>query len=239
VALLVALSIADQARAVYVETVPTTWEAARRLIDQRLGRPIGRQIAFEPGERRLSLGAPRRRPLVHVVAELTAAAPRVLDGADAIAFPTHRLASGAGSSYRQRWEATPPDGRHRIDSGAFAARGESVTVLLHPWEPVATGTWTTLAPDGVLRLPPAVRGELLSLEVERRRRRSPAAALRLELGPRGGAVRLEPVGERLQREWLQSPRLPAPEGGAAARLVGPPEHRRGLRWRVVRWRRAS
>lgn len=231
------LSLAGQARAVYVETVPSTWTVAGRLVALEAAGPGARQILVERGSDRLWVEPRRRQPVVVLVESLAGAASVLADGSDAEVFPARRLAATGGEAYLRRLEATPVADRRQVASRLLLARGEALTVLLHPWREVDAATSWQPAVAGELNLPEPLDGELLSVAV-----RVPAAAA----GARPPALRLDPgdhplalymVDERYGFVWMQTPRFAPARAGAIVRFQAVDRASPDCEWRSLRWRR--
>ncbi|HVR28381.1 MAG TPA: glycosyltransferase family 39 protein [Thermoanaerobaculia bacterium] len=221
---------------VYRTQVPSTWEVAIASVAERL-RPWDGRVAFLESPWRTLAGQPReKKALLRAVDDLSTVPPDLLDQADAELFPEDRLDQEASAFYHGRL-GHPTAAIERFPPRWFAARGPTVVAVVHPREPA--GSWTvepTRLEDGALEiaLPARVEGDLLSVELWRRRERTAADAPLVLAGER--ALRLHPRPAGRLTGWLTE-RIPATEAAPlSARLPATLEDEALPPVRVYAWR---
>jgi hypothetical protein len=118
-----ALSLAwKPAAEVYERAVPTTWEAAAAELATGLEAPSLRSVVYYGDRPRFAMAA-RHRALL----PLRADPPRPARAADA------RLADAEVFATRSPPGTAHPGTTRRVTARAFTSRGDTVTLVLHPW----------------------------------------------------------------------------------------------------------
>jgi hypothetical protein len=218
--------VLEPALHVYRRVIPSTYDRAWGALTAAL-EPVGlRQVSYE-ADRRRALVAGRERGLALRVA-LTPEHEPALRLSDAELFPNRRVR--ALEPFALARVTAAPAGRVQVVAARpFAAHGEEVAVLLHPWrpDPALAGVEIALrAEDGRLAgpLPAAVApGDVLAFEVllPSRARRPRRCAL-LPVGPE---LPLADAGRQARRRRLLTPRFELPAGAerVALEFAAPPE----------------
>ncbi|HYG61228.1 MAG TPA: glycosyltransferase family 39 protein [Thermoanaerobaculia bacterium] len=235
-----ALLVGQQFAVVYLRVVPSNWEVARQILHERLPEIELRHVAHEQVEGTLRLGG-RSRALTTEVARLDQLAPALLDVTDAEVFPESRLDSPGGEFYRRRLERLPEDRVLRVASRPFRSRGETVVILLHPWErdavlgPVRFQRPEPGANHVMAALPPGMAaGDVVSLILWVPRRAPGLDHLQLAPGDRRQALDL--TARRKQRHRLGTPRFVLAEGETAVKVASPPRVRvHAYELEILRW----
>jgi hypothetical protein len=141
----------------YVELAPTTLATAERALGEELSLLANSRIVYQVGAagRPMSVD-PRGEALVRSFTGIEQTSAQGLDLADAEVFTPAALASPAAA---QRVAAARQV--VRIEPGLFRARGEPLTLVLHPWSPMGDpvelatpppgqgGAWTARLPGGL------------------------------------------------------------------------------------------
>ncbi len=215
----------------YVQTVPATLDLAEDALAERLGKlPSLRVIdQFGATERPVWVGEGGARALVRSFERIDQTTARDLDLADAEIYTPAALASPAAAG-----RLTAGQGL-RIEPGFFRARGEPLTLVLHPWPPTGDpvelemrppagpgGAWTAHLPaQGLagLHLPAFASCEVIVAAGADAPEAVVAGARRLELFP-GGRRDRRWLTERFRFEGAPEPfALPGiPAGGKPPRM---------------------
>jgi hypothetical protein len=243
VAVVVAL-LAQQWRIVYHRIVPTTFQAANRLLLDTL-EPFGlRHVVYERGMGAFQVGGRPRRPLLTRTNSLKALDPVFLDRADVEVFPQSRLDGPDADFYRSRLDRVPWSQVQILGERPFVSRGEPVVVVRHLWE--ADGAPQELrvrrpdqAPYLVGRLPEGLArpGDTVSLLLWVPRESTDLKLRELRLDPGGRPVQVFDTGRRLTRFFRMSPRFQITGQEVRVRIPARPEDRpRGFGLEVHRWR---
>lgn len=213
----------------YVEMAPTTIETAERTLGADLSPLASSRVLYQlgPEVRPVRIDVRGDWALVRNFAGIDQAAAQGLDLADAEIFTPAALASPAAAR-----RVAAAHQVLRIEPGLFRARGEPLTVVLHPWSsmgdpieletlPGAGGTWTAHLPPG-LRLPALASFEVIVLGAH-----PPEAVV-------AGSHRLQLFsGGRRDRRWLtERVRLEQPPAEIALPGVAADAH---LRLRLLLW----
>jgi hypothetical protein len=208
---------------VYAERAPATVETAERTLGADLSPLASSRVLYQlgPGVRPVRIGVRGDSSLVRSFPGIDQATAQGLELADAEIFTSAALASPAAAR-----RVAAAQQVLRIEPRLFRARGEPLTVVLHPWAPAgdpvelemlppgAGGTWTAHLPPG-LRFPALASFEVIVIGA-----RPPEAVV-------AGARRLQLFsGGRRDRRWLtervrleQPPaEIALPGVAAAARL---------------------
>lgn len=238
--------LAQQWRIVYHRIVPSTFQAANRLLLDTL-EPFGlRHVVYERGMGAFQVGGRPRRPLLTRADSLKALDPVFLDRADVEVFPQSRLDGPDADFYRSRIDRVPWEQVKVLGERPFVSRGEPVVVVRHLWE--ANGAPQELrvrrpdqAPYLVGRLPEGMArpGETVSLVLWVPREATNLKVGELRLDPGGRPVRVFDTGRRLTRFFRMTPRFQITGQEVRVRIPARPEDRpRGFGLEVHRWRPA-
>jgi hypothetical protein len=222
----------------YEQTIPATLDVAEDTLGTRLEVLASSRVLYQVGdlERLVWVGDDDGRALVRDFAGIAKAPPTGLDLADAELYSPAALARPAAAARI----AASPLAVLRVEPRPFTAHGETLTLLLHPWqivgEPVEMamaptgpgGSWTAALPPGP-PLPVVVSFEVVV---------AAGVDLPAALAVDGRPLPLFPGGRRDRRGLTERVRLD--RAPASAALVGPvaaAPNGRPPRLRVLLWTR--
>ena len=203
----------------YEQTIPATLDVAEDTLGTRLEPLAGSRVLYQVGdlERLVWVGDDDGRALVRDFATIDKAPPAGLDLADAELYTPEALASPAAAAR----VAAAPLAVLRVEPRPFTARGETLTLLLHPWRSAGEPVEVAMQPTGTggawtAALPPAPPSPVVvSFELVVAAGVDLPAALAVD----GRQLPLFPAGRRDRRGLTERVRLdPAPREVA---LVGP------------------
>ena len=222
----------------YEQTIPATLDVAEDTLGTRLEPLASSRVLYQVGdlERLVWVGDDGGRALVRDFATIAKAPAGGLDLADAELYTPAALASPAAAARI----AASPLAVLRVEPRPFTAHGETLTLLLHPWQVVGEPVEVAMQPSG-----PGAPGWRLSRpgRLSRPSSRSSlvvAAGVDLPaaLAVDGRTLPLFPGGRRDRRGLTERVRLD--RAPAAAALVGPvaaAPNGRPPRLRLLRWTR--
>jgi hypothetical protein len=226
--------LAKPALEVYDRAVPSTWEVAADAVFlnlQKLDEPGLRSVAYHGAHEDFSLAA-RRHTLVTFRAEPSSTPnhgelsgdPRLADAeVFAAKSPPTPLSDARGVSF--------------VDAQPFQNRGETVTLLLHPWkladsEPLAL---EPTAPDRLVAELPAGLGTDAVVSLALWRHRFAAGRAELALEPSGRRLPLYLSDRRRGDQLLATRRFLLPPGTRGVVLVDSAPAQRPPRLELHRW----
>jgi hypothetical protein len=211
----------------YVQTVPATLDLAEDALAERLGELPSLRVLYQVGatDRAVWVGEGGARALVRNFERIDQTTARDLDLADVEIYTPAALASPSAAGRLAAGQAL------RMEPGFFRARGEPLTLVLHPWPPAGDpvelemqppaepgGAWSGKLPSG-LRLPAFASCEVIVAAGADAPEAVVAGARRLELFP-GGRRDRRWLTERFRFEGTPEPfALPGvPAGGKPPRM---------------------
>lgn len=225
----------------YVGAVPTTSELLRRSLSS--GGPVHSRIAYAEGiGTDLERDPSPPRFLLLEVESLLEVPPIRLDLADAVVFPARSLEGPEARTYSRLLD--PDDGSvSRIEARWFRARGPSLVVVRHRWEPRGEVLHGSLAGSGEsFRVPlaePLRAGEVVSLAVRMRRRggRMFPGAVEVQGAEEAPLQQLRPG----RTAWMVTPRMRSDRrlGALELRFKDLDEGVQPLEIELYRWRRGT
>lgn len=241
-ALVVAAVFVVPVRAVYRAMVPTTFEAAQRVLGDlgAVEHLEHRIVYFERENLPLRVHHGGRRMATLPLERLDGVPEEDLAGADAEVFFARRLEE-TGAAFYWRRLATPAGWARRLEPGLLELRGPGLVVVAHPWEAAAEPVELALeATRGRNRfraeLPAAAPGERISFSVWLPLDRSRPRPATLRVGRRELPLYETAIAGR--RLHVTTPRVAAAWGPRTVALAF--EERLDLRWEprvtVYRWR---
>jgi hypothetical protein len=222
----------------YEQTIPATLDVAEDTLGTRLTPLAGSRVLYQVGdlERLVWVGDDGGRALVRDFATIAQAPPAGLELADAEVYTRAALAHPAAAARI----AAAPLAVARVEPRPFTAHGETLTLLLHPWqivgEPVEVvmqpagpgGAWTAALPSG-LPFPACASFEVVV---------AAGVDLPAAIAVDGRQLPLFPGGRRDRRGLTERVRLD--RSPASAALVGPvaaAPNGRPPRLRMLLWTR--
>jgi len=219
---------------VYARAVPNTWQVAATVAASRLEMPGLRSVAYHGPHREFELAARRQDLVTFPVPADTEAADPVTALADAEAF-------AIGPRPRDSQPRTLGGTTVTVEPRLFSSRGETVTLLLHPWLLAATERLplAEVSPGRLAAALPALApGTPISLAVWRHRFARGPAELTLE--PGGERLPLFTTARRHGDQQLVTRRFALPGGSGrvvfAAPSAPPSAARRPPRLELYLWR---
>jgi 4-amino-4-deoxy-L-arabinose transferase-like glycosyltransferase len=214
---------------VYRRAVPSTWEAAAEAVYAKLGTPALRSAAYHGDHAAFALAA-RRHTLVTFSAQ-----PSAWSGDADPLFADAEVYSAAAPP---PWPQGPPPGESSaVAARPFRSRGETVTLLLHPWRLVRTDSLQLApTPEGHLAadLPADFEnGAAVSISLWRHRRAR--GRVELVLQPGGRRLPLYLSDRRRGDQRLATRRFLLPPGTRQVVLVDTAPPARPPRLEIHRW----